>query len=296
MSIPFSIVILTKDRPKLLRRAVRSALLNLTKSGELIVIDDHSANPASDSLSDFADDRLRVVRLPLGKAGVAAARNAGLAHACGDIIFYLDDDDMLEAGYCNYVLSNALDHCDYGFAAYYQVNMDGEIKPRVRFKDGPIPDGAPLHKKICGFGMGFWIKSRIANEVGLVSTDLSINEDTDYVCRLITAGKRAWYTAKPSVSVYAAHDIATDVTNMTKTTTPIERARCMRIVCDRFPNMIGHLGASYIRHCAKNGAVAEAYGFIQEQSGWRIRSQLAWLLIIKLAVYRVTHRPQLKLT
>lgn len=284
----FSIVITTKDRPTLLRRAVRSALANLGEMGELIVVDDHSVLPALTSLAGYEVTQLAVVPLPVGQSGISAARNAGLAAARGDIIFFLDDDDILAEGYCDHVLSRAVERCDYGFSAYHQVGSQSDTRVRVRFKEGPIANDAPLRKRVCGFGMGFWIKRSAAAEAGPVCTDLSINEDTDYVCRLITLGKTAWYTATPSVTVFSAHQSEIDSPNTTRSTSADERARCMRIVCERFPNLIELLGASYVRHCAKTGATREAREFIQRQSGWATRHYLTCLLWSKATLYRLS--------
>jgi GT2 family glycosyltransferase len=290
MSDQYSIVILTKDRPRLLLRAVCSALRNLADDSEVLVVDDHSEISASDSLSGIDDFRLRIVSLPQNKTGVAAARNVGFTHARGEVIFFLDDDDELIAEYCSTVMTEATRHCDYGFSGYLQMAKDGKSIPRIRLDHGPIPVSAPLKKKICGFGMGFWIKNSVAQQVGPVSTDLTINEDTDYLCRLITSGIPAWYNASPSIIVHTGHEETSDVANMTETTTPMERARCMRIVCDRFPNMIGHLGASYVRHCAKVRAGSEAWAFIRDQPDWHVRTRLASMLLVKLVAYRLRNR------
>lgn len=136
--------------------------------------------------------------------------------------------------------------------------------------------------------MGFWIRREVALEAGPISTDLSINEDTEYLCRLITAGKRGWYSARPGVIVHSHVGAATDIGNITKRTPPEERARCMRILCDRYPHMIGHLGSGYIRHCLKTGALAEAWGFVQQQQDWRVRNRFTLLMASKLVGYWVT--------
>ena len=289
MTLQYSIVVLTKDRPQLLRRSVNSALENLTDKGELLIIDDHSALSARDCLSDIVDRRMHIASLPEGETGIATARNAGFSLANGDVVFFLDDDDKMEPGYCQSVLNDALERCDYGFSAYSQVTNEGDYILRARFDHGPIPDCAPLRKKTCGFGMGFWIKAIVAKEIGPVSTNLSINEDTDYVCRLITVGKRAWYNATPSITIFTGHRETSDLANVTHTTAPNERARCMRILCDRYPQMVDHLGASYIRHCTKYDAQAEAWSFIREQSDWRVRGRLASLLLVKTVAYHLLH-------
>ncbi|MGH2653246.1 MAG: glycosyltransferase family 2 protein [Actinomycetota bacterium] len=86
-----TIVIPTHDRPHLVDRAVRSALAQDEQDIEVIVVDDGSTPPYRPSVSD---ERLRVLRHDESKGG-NAARNLGLAHARGEWITFLDDDDEL---------------------------------------------------------------------------------------------------------------------------------------------------------------------------------------------------------
>jgi glycosyltransferase involved in cell wall biosynthesis len=86
-----SIVVPTYNRAKTLARAVNSALGQSFQDFELIVVDDGSTDETPQLLAGFTDRRLRSVRRQQG--GVAAARNAGVAEAHGDLIAFLDSDD-----------------------------------------------------------------------------------------------------------------------------------------------------------------------------------------------------------
>jgi glycosyltransferase involved in cell wall biosynthesis len=86
-----TIVIPTHDRPHLVDRAVLSALAQDERNVEVIVVDDGSTTPYRPSV---ADDRLRAFRLHESREA-NAARNVGLAHAQGEWITFLDDDDEL---------------------------------------------------------------------------------------------------------------------------------------------------------------------------------------------------------
>jgi glycosyltransferase involved in cell wall biosynthesis len=80
--------------PRWFLEAVKSALDQRGCSIELIVIDDGSPEPIAPLLRGLDDDRLRVVRVEHG--GTAAARNAGISHARGRLLRFLDADDVLE--------------------------------------------------------------------------------------------------------------------------------------------------------------------------------------------------------
>lgn len=85
-----TIILPTRNRPEMLRRAVRSALGQTVDDLEVLVVDDSSSPPAEVP----EDPRLRLVRLPT-RAGAAGARNAGLREARGEYVAVLDDDDEL---------------------------------------------------------------------------------------------------------------------------------------------------------------------------------------------------------
>jgi hypothetical protein len=92
MSDPVATVVLTtRDRPSLARRALASALSQTVADVEVVVVDDGSL-PAFRAGTD--DPRVRVVRHDAAR-GVTSARNAGLAVARGEWVTFLDDDDVL---------------------------------------------------------------------------------------------------------------------------------------------------------------------------------------------------------
>jgi glycosyltransferase involved in cell wall biosynthesis len=88
-----SVVIATRDRLGLLRRAVRSAISQVDVAHEIIVVDDGSQDGTGAEMSSMADPRIRFVRLDR-PVGVAGARNIGIAEARAPWLAFLDDDDL----------------------------------------------------------------------------------------------------------------------------------------------------------------------------------------------------------
>jgi glycosyltransferase involved in cell wall biosynthesis len=86
-----TIVIPTHDRPRLLERAVASALAQTVQDIQVVVVDDGSAEPVR---LPQDDPRLVVIRNHRA-LGASAARNAGLAVAEGRWVTFTDDDDEL---------------------------------------------------------------------------------------------------------------------------------------------------------------------------------------------------------
>ena len=88
-----SVITATRDRAELLPRAVASVVAQTYGSWELIVVDDGGRQSPIDALAEVEDRRVRVVRQD--HRGVAGARNCGLREAKGNIVAYLDDDNLM---------------------------------------------------------------------------------------------------------------------------------------------------------------------------------------------------------
>jgi glycosyltransferase involved in cell wall biosynthesis len=86
-----SVIIPAYNVTGFLRKAVDSALAQTFRDIEVIVVDDGSTDGSADTLSNLDDPRLHVIREVHG--GSAAARNAGLRLATGELVAFLDADD-----------------------------------------------------------------------------------------------------------------------------------------------------------------------------------------------------------
>ncbi len=96
--IPVSITVIIPafNAAVFLAETVRSVLAQEYGNFELLIIDDGSTDETGAIAAAFAevDDRVRVIRQ--GNAGVAAARNRGIAEARGVYLAFIDADDLWE--------------------------------------------------------------------------------------------------------------------------------------------------------------------------------------------------------
>ncbi len=86
-----SVIIPTYNRAAMLGAAIESALAQTRPPGEIIVVDDGSTDDTANVVSGFGG---RVRCISQENRGVAAARNAGIGAAKGDLIAFLDSDDL----------------------------------------------------------------------------------------------------------------------------------------------------------------------------------------------------------
>ena len=89
-----SVLMLTYNRPQFIGRAIQSVIDQDWPEWELIVVHDGADERIADLMRNWeaADRRIRYLRRPQG-GNIANATNYGIAHAKGDYIAILDDDD-----------------------------------------------------------------------------------------------------------------------------------------------------------------------------------------------------------
>lgn len=86
-----TVVVPVRNRPGLVREAIDSLLAQTRLPDEIIVVDDGSTDGTVRVLETYGD-RIHVIRTSgLGPSG---ARNAGVSAARGDLIGFLDSDDL----------------------------------------------------------------------------------------------------------------------------------------------------------------------------------------------------------
>jgi glucosyl-dolichyl phosphate glucuronosyltransferase len=88
----------THDRWALLSSAVRAAALQVHRPAELLLVVDHNDELAERARRELADLGLIVVANRY-RRGLSGARNTGVEAATGDVVAFLDDDAVPEAGW-----------------------------------------------------------------------------------------------------------------------------------------------------------------------------------------------------
>jgi glycosyltransferase involved in cell wall biosynthesis len=120
-----SVVVPTRDRPRLLARAIASVLGQSLGDLELIVVDDASRYDVAGQVGALGDARARVARA--AGSGPAAARNAGMEHAHGEWVAFLDDDDLWAPGKLAEQLGALGSRGAWAYASAVLVTLTGDV-------------------------------------------------------------------------------------------------------------------------------------------------------------------------
>jgi glycosyltransferase involved in cell wall biosynthesis len=186
MYAPFvSVVIPAFNSGPLVVEAVASVLAQTRVPDEIVVVDDGSTDDTRDRLAPFGD-RVRYVRQE--NQGVSAARNRGLKEARGDLIAFLDADDVWHPDKLAAQLRVLARRPEVGVVATEKFDWPGAGVPALPLTGGPEPLSLvsweqlavrnPLHTS------SLVIRRPLLDAVGPFDTDLQGPEDHDMWLRL----------------------------------------------------------------------------------------------------------------
>jgi succinoglycan biosynthesis protein ExoM len=134
MTPAVSIIIPTFRRPQRALEAARSALTQVCgETFEVVLVDNDPVGSARSMLKAIDDPRIVVVHEP--RAGVANARNAGLRVARGEMIAFLDDDEIAPSTWLDELLRvQKTSQCDVVFGPVRTKLVDPPRKHRAYYE------------------------------------------------------------------------------------------------------------------------------------------------------------------
>ena len=178
-----SVIIPTYNRKIQLLKAIDSVLGQTYTNFELIVVDDGSDDGTSDLLTKY-QPKLRALNQT--NKGVSAARNAGINAAKGQLIAFLDSDDLW--------LPDKLKHQ----VDFFKDNPDALIcqTKEIWIRNGKRVNPKKRHEKPCGMMFeqslalclvtpsAVMVRKSLLDEVGLFDESLKACEDYDLWLRI----------------------------------------------------------------------------------------------------------------
>src|SRR6185369_4821357 len=140
-----SIVLPVHGIASYLHECVDSILEQSFTDFELIAVDDCSPDRSGEILDEYAraDHRVKVMHLP-ENVGLGEARNAGMAVAAGDYVWFVDSDDRLARGALGAVARRLAETApDVLLVEFALVGIDREVRRgslHTRVPVGAVPD------------------------------------------------------------------------------------------------------------------------------------------------------------
>lgn len=109
MEVSVSIIVPIYNSEKYLEQCLNSVLRQTYTNYEVILIDDGSTDDSRRIYNRFIEFDNRFVSYYQKNQGVSAARNHGLDVAEGEIIIFLDSDDVLFPTFLEYIVHPFMD-------------------------------------------------------------------------------------------------------------------------------------------------------------------------------------------
>jgi glycosyltransferase involved in cell wall biosynthesis len=207
-----SAIIPTYNRAHIVCDAVESVLAQTYAPVEVIVVDDGSTDETLARLKRFGN-RIRVI--PQANAGPAAARNRGIADSRGELISFLDSDDvwlpskterqvslMERAGES---VSCCLCNCTIAYKDGSRSSSFERACAMPDYPEGLWLNPAPvLSTRFMLFNQGVMVRSGVLKRLGCFDDSLRFAEDYDLPLRLAIEGP--WAIVRDELAVcYAAN-------------------------------------------------------------------------------------------
>ena len=186
---PASIVIAALDEERYVGEAIESALAQTWEPVEVVVVDDGSTDRTAEIAASY--EGVRVVSQ--GNRGLSAARNAGVAASTGEILAFLDADDVLMPEKLEVQIGRLLADEEPGCVlASQELFAEGgtEVPPWALGRDAPHFKGlgdAGSHTPNL-YPVTMVLPRRLFDEVGGFDETMAHSEDVDMVFRLMERG------------------------------------------------------------------------------------------------------------
>ncbi len=119
-----SVIVPIYNSEKYLRSCIDSILSQNYEEFELLLINDGSTDDSGDICKSFADSRIRYFEQ--SNKGVSAARNRGINESKGELITFVDSDDILLQGYIKILTDLQKKYCaDVTMCAFKNIDESG---------------------------------------------------------------------------------------------------------------------------------------------------------------------------
>jgi glycosyltransferase involved in cell wall biosynthesis len=182
----FSVIIPTFKRVNLLQRALESVRAQTYQNYEIVVINDNFEDKEDIDKLASGFDKIKVIHHPVSKGG-NAARNSGILNSSGDIIAFLDDDDLWLPEKLNMHLKQHQQNPAFGLVYSASLNVFSSPLFKNKTSFAPLPSNvmeAMGKAEFCPRSSSVTIKRECVEKCGLFDENLVNLQDWDYWFRI----------------------------------------------------------------------------------------------------------------
>ena len=174
-----SVIMPVFDGENFLAQAIRSVLAQTYKHFELIVVNDGSNDSSKDIVQKFISITEKIRCIDQENSGVSHARNMGILASKGDLVAFLDQDDLWADDTLETQMAFHRQQPDIGYTLAHQVCfLDGISEPPAWFRLQQL--NAPHVGYLPGTLV---VKREILDRIGLFDTQYPISSDADWFAR-----------------------------------------------------------------------------------------------------------------
>jgi len=208
-----SCVIPSYNRADLIGETLRSVLGQTRAPHEVIVVDDGSTDGSADVIAGFGK---AVTLIRQTNSGAGPARNAGFAASTGDIIHFMDSDDISSLNSYEVAAAAIEAGAEMTFGPWLKTRFAGtRLDPEpVVLQQGAVPGTEPMDlltlsmQWVTVFQPCLFRRSLIeqvrTNDCGPYRTDLKPSEDTELLYRILAAARAPVHTPE-TIVLYRVH-------------------------------------------------------------------------------------------
>ena len=187
MSTKYSIIVPLYNKAPYVLKALESIVSQIFKDWELIIVDDGSTDDSLNVVNDYIKsaicnhkssiENIRIISQP--NAGVAAARNRGVAESHGDFVCFLDADDWWEPNFLEEIDRLITEYPDAGiYCTNYIYYKPGKTHVALKLDRGYMnyPE-AYLHGEMPVWTGATCMPRRVFDEMGGFPVGIRLGED-----------------------------------------------------------------------------------------------------------------------
>lgn len=286
-----SVVVPTRNRRRLVGRALTTVFMQHDVALDVIVVVDGSPDGTADAVRRLGGD-VTVVEHE-DALGVSEARNAGIACARGDWVAFMDDDDVWAPDKLAAQVAAARDVPGAGWVMAGATAVGDDLG---LIGDQPVPDVDDVARRLLGFnvvpggGSGVLARTDLVRQVGGFDPGLSNLADRDLWIRLALAAPAA-AVQRPLVGyVIHEHGMAHDVRRSTVESEAVNRKYARERAAHGYTEAesaewLAYLGGMYLRAGDRFGA-ARVHARLARRHGVRRAWGLAAAGLVSPTVQR----------